>query len=240
MDQTAPAATTLGVPDTREQEMPDTAWDSRESRRSGNRAVVAGCLLAAAAAAAVGVALLTGGDDTPAPAPITPPATSSSSPAPAPTVSTPATPQDVAAEAAKARYLDYLRVTDQVADSGFIDPAAWSTVAIDPESGVLLQGAQQNQRDGISTTSDTEVLSLSVKSVDLDPPGDYPSVRLLACLDVSRNTAVNAAGESVRDPNFPDRLRSEAVVKNIPPEAFTDGRRPGWYVAEVVQRGEPC
>jgi hypothetical protein len=111
MDQTAPAATTLGAPDTREQEMPDTAWDSRESRRGGNRAVVAGCLLAAAAAAAVGVALLTGGDDTPAPAPTTPPATSSSSPAPAPTVSTPATPQDVAAEAAKARYLDYLRVT---------------------------------------------------------------------------------------------------------------------------------
>ena len=131
-------------------------------------------------------------------------------------------------------------MTDQVADSGFIDPAAWNTVAIDPESGVLLQGAQQNQRDGIRTTSDTEVLSLSVKSVDLDPPGDYPSVRLLACLDVSRNTAVNAAGESVRDPNFPDRLRSEAVVRNIPPDAFTDGRRPGWYVAEVVQRGEPC
>ncbi len=100
-------------------------------------------------------------------------------------------------------------------------PEAWAQVALDE-----LEAAG--------------VRALSVQSVDLDPPGDYPSVRLLACLDVSRNTAVNAAGESVRDPNFPDRLRSEAVVKNIPPDAFTDGRRPGWYVAEVVQRGEPC
>ena len=240
MDQTAPAATTLGAPDTREQEMPDTAWDSGRSRRGGNRAVVAGCLLAAAAAAAVGVALLTGGDDTPAPAPTTPLASTTSSPAPAPTVSTQAPPEDLAAEAAKARYLEYVRVTGQVANGGYTDLAAYDTVAIDPETGVLLLGARQDLRDGITGRSDTKVLSLSVQAVDLNPPGDYPSVRLLACLDVSRNTAVNAAGESVRDPNFPDRLRSEAVVKRIPPDAFTDGRRPGWYVADVVQRGEPC
>jgi hypothetical protein len=240
MDPTAPAAPTLGAPDTREQQMPDTNWDSGKSRRGRHRAVMAGCFLAAAAAAAVGVALLTGGDDTPRAAPTTPPAPVTSSPAPAPTVSTPPTPEDVAAEAAKARYLDYLRVTDQVADSGFIDPAAWNTVAIDPESGLLLLSAQQNQQDGITTTSDTEVLSLTVQSVDLDPPGDYPSVRLLACLDVSRNTAVNATGESVVPPDFPDRLKSEVVMQNIPPGVFTDGRQPGWYVAEVAQRGEPC
>ena len=42
MDQTAPAPMTLGAPDTREQEMPDTAWASGKSRRGGNRAVVAG------------------------------------------------------------------------------------------------------------------------------------------------------------------------------------------------------
>jgi hypothetical protein len=220
--------------------MPDTNWDSGNSRRGRNRAVVAGCFLAAAAAAAVGVALLTGGDDTPRAAPTTPPAPTTSSPTPAPTVSTPATPEDVAAEAAKARYLDYLRVTGQVANGGYTDLAAYNTVAIDPETGVLLLGARQDLRDGITGRSDTKVLSLTVQSVELNPPGDYPSVRLLACLDVSRNTAVNAAGESVRDPNFPDRLRSEVVVKNIPPGAFTDGRRPGWYVAEVVQRGEPC
>ena len=69
MDPRPPAASTLGVPDTREQEMPDTAWDSGKSRRGGNRAVVAGCFLAAAAAATVGVALLTSGDDTPRAAP---------------------------------------------------------------------------------------------------------------------------------------------------------------------------
>src|SRR5688572_19401583 len=97
MDPTTPAAPTLGVPDTREQQMPDTARDSRDSRR-GKRAVVASCFVAAAAAAAVGVSLLTGGDNTPRAAPTAPPATTSSSPAPTPNVSTPATPEDVAAE----------------------------------------------------------------------------------------------------------------------------------------------
>ena len=239
MDPTAPAAAKLGAPDTREQQMPDTDWDTDHSRRGRNRAFVAGCFLAAAAAAAVGVALLTGGDE-PAAAPTTPPASVTLSPAPAPTVSTPPTAEDVAAEQARARYLDYLRVTDQVADSGFIDVAAWNTVAIDPETSVLVRSAQQNQQDGITTTSDTKVLSLTVQSVQLNPPGDYPSVRLLACLDVSRNTAVNAAGESVVSPDFPDRLKSEVVVQNIPAGVFTDSRQPGWYVAEVVQRGEPC
>ena len=239
MDPTAPATPTLGAPDTREQQMPDTDWDSGDSRRGRNRAVVAGCVLAAAAAATVGVALLTGGDE-PAAAPTTPPAPVTSSPAPAPTVSTPPTAEDVAAEAAQARYLDYLRVTDQVANGGYSDLAAYDAVAVDPETGVLLLGARQDLRDGITGNSDTEVLSLTVQSVDLDPPGQYPSVRLLACLDVSRNTAVNAAGESVRAPDFPDRLRSEVVVRDIPSGAFTDGREPGWYVAEVVQRGESC
>ena len=240
MDPTTPAAGTLGAPDTREQQMPDTNWDSADSRRGRNRAVVAGCFLAAAAAAAVGVTLLTGGADEPAAAPTTPPAPNASSPAPAPPVSTPPTAEDVAAEQARARYLGYLKVTGEVADSGAIDLAAWNTVAIDPETSVLVQSARQLQQDGITTSGDTKVLSLTVQSVKLDPPGDYPSVRLLACLDVSRNTAVNAAGESVVSPGFPDRLKSEVVVQNIPAGVFTDGRQPSWYVAEVVQRGEPC
>lgn len=239
MDPTAPAAPTMGATDTREQHMPDTDH-SGDSRRGRNRAYVAGCLIAAVAAAAVGVALLTGGDDTPQAAPTTPPAPVTSSPAPAPTVSTPPTPEDVAAEQAQARYLEYLQVTGEVADSGAIDLAAWGTVAIDPHTGVLVQDARQLQQDGITTSGDTTVLSLTVQSVELDPPGDYPLVRLLACLDVSRNTAVNAAGESAQDPNFPDRLKSEVVVQNIPAGVFTDGRQPGWYVAEVVQRGESC
>ncbi len=47
-----------------------------------------------------------------------------------------------------------------------------------------------------------------------------------------------ATGQSVVSPDRPDRLKSEVVVRNIPPGAFTDGRQPGWYVAEVTQRGE--
>lgn len=234
MDPTAQAASTMAATDTWEQQMPSTDPD-----RGRNRAFVAGCLVAAVVAAVGGVVLLTGGSDTPEAVPTTPSAPITSSPAPSPTVSVPPKPEDIAAEQAQARYLDYLRVTDHVAKAGYVDLAPFDTVAIDPENAVLLQTAEQQA--GITTTGDTEVVSLTVQSVELDPPGEYPSVRLLACLDVSGITAVDAAtGESVVSPDRPDRLRSEAVVRNIPPGAFTDGRQPGWYVAEVVQRGEPC
>jgi hypothetical protein len=210
---------------------------STDAHRGRNRAYVAGCLVAAVAAAVLGVALLIGGDDTPMAAPTSAPSVTSS-PAPTPTVSTSPTPEDVAAEQAKARYLEYLRVSDQVANGGYTDLELYDTVAIDPESGVLLQAAAQLSE--LTTGGEVEVVSLTVLSVDLDPPGEYPSVRLLACLDVSQLTAVNSAGESAVSPDRPNLLRSEAVVRNIPPGAFSDGREPGWYVAEVEQRGEPC
>ena len=234
MDRTVPTGATLDATDTREHQMPST-----DPHRGRNRAYVAGCLLAAVAAAVGGVALLTGGNVESEAAPTTPPP-ATSSPAPSPTVSTAPTPEDVAAEQAKARYLEYLRVTDQVANGGHTDLAAYDAVAIDPETGVLLQGAAQ-RAGKITTTGETGVVSLTVQSVELDPPGDYPSVRLLACLNVSQVTAVDAAtGEPAAPPDFPDQITSEVLVQNIPPGAFTDGREPGWYVADVVQRGEPC
>jgi hypothetical protein len=233
MDRTTQTAPTLGATDAPEQQMSST-----EPHRGRHRAYVTACLVAAVGAAAVGVVLLTGGDGTPQAAPTTPPAPVTSSPAPSPTVSVPPTPEDLAAEQAKARYLDYLRVTREVAQAGYVDLAAYDAVAIDPHTGVLLRSAQQNA--GLRSTGDAEVVSLTVQSVDLDPPGEYPSVRLLACLDVSQVDVLDATGKSVITPDRVNRFRSEAVVQNIPEGAFSDGREPGWYVAEVAQRGEPC
>lgn len=238
MDSTAQEAPTLGATDLREQQMPSTA-PHRDRNRNRNRAYVAGCLVAALAAAAVGVALLTGGDDTPEAVPAPPPPSAASSPAPSPVVTAPPTPESIAAEAAQAKYREYLQVKDEVGNAGYVDLARFDTVAIDPENIVLARTAESYE--GITTTGEVKVASLTVQSVELDPPGDYPFVRLLACLDVSGTTAVDATtGESVVPANFPDLLKSEVVVRNVPPGAFADGRQPGWYVAEVEQRGEPC
>ncbi len=209
-----------------------------DSHRGRNRAYVAGCLIAAVAAVVGGVALLTGGDDGKSVAAPTAPPPVTSSAAPTPTISTPPKPEDVAAEQAKARYLEYLRVTREVAQGGYTNLAAYDAVAIDPHTGVLLQSAAQNA--GHRSTGDVEVVSLTVQSVDLDPPGAYPSVRLLACLDVSQVDLLDAAGNSMVSPDRVEQFRSEAIVQNIPAGAFTDGREAGWYVAEVEQRGEPC
>ena len=210
---------------------------STDAHRGPNRAYIAGCLIAAVTVAVGGVALFTGGDETPVAAPTTP-APVTSSPAPAPTVSTPPKPEDVASEQAQARYKDYLRVTRQVSQGGYNDLAAYDAVAIDPHTGVLLRSAQQNE--GLRSTGDAKVVSLTVQSVDLNPPGEYPLVRLLVCLDVSQVDVLDAAGKSVVTPDRVERFRSEAAVQNIPEGVFADGREPGWYVAEVIQRGEPC
>jgi hypothetical protein len=237
----------MGSTDTREPEMslteqtPQSEPVQRHGRSSGERLVIAvSVVVTALAIAGIGYLALRDGEPDPPPPPSPSTAIEPSAEPESPEPPSAANAEDLAAEAAQARYLEYLRVTAQVADSGLIDLAAWNTVAIDPQTGVLLLSAEQNQRNGITTSNDTEVLSLAVQAVDLDPPGAFPSVRLLACLDVSRNTAVNAAGDSVVSPAFPDRLRSEVVVRDVAPGSFTDGRKPGWYVAEVVQRGEPC
>jgi hypothetical protein len=204
-------------------------------RRRRERVFIAVCA-AITVAALLGLVLLVTGDDEPtatSPAPTT--AATSTPPSASPT---PATPEDLAAEQAQVRYLEFVQVSDQVAQGGYDDPERYETVAIDPHETQLQIGARRfaDQR----STGETEVVSIAVQSVQLDPEGSYPSVTLLACLDVSQVSVVNAAGESVVSPGRLDRLRSQAVLQRIPPGVFTDGREPGWYVAEVVQRGEPC
>jgi hypothetical protein len=247
MDSSRSAGPTMTATDTRENGMSLTepprstgvATEPPQRGRGERLAVIAGIVVTVVALTGIGFVLLGdgNGDGQPAPPAPTPAAQATTAPTVEPP---PQTPADIAAAGAQERYLDYLRVTDQVANGGHTDLAAYDTIAIDPETGVLLQGAAQ-RAGKITTTGETRVVSLTVQSVELDPPGDYPSVRLLACLDVSQLTAVDAAtGEPVAPPDFPDRIKSEVLVQDIPPGAFTDGRQPGWYVAEVVQRGEPC
>ena len=230
MDPTTPEAPTLSGSETQEPPMPSAA-------PSRPRAYVAGCLVAAVVATAGGVALLTDDDD-PNAALTPPPASTTASMAPVPTVSAPPKPEDLAVAAAKTRYQDYLRVTQQVAQGGYKSIELYDSVAVSPETSVLLQVAEQQAM--IGTSGAIKVLSLTAQSVTLDPTGEYPSVRLLACLDVSQVTATDATGKSLVPADRPGRLKSEAVVQNIPPGAFTDGRQPGWYVAEIEQRGDSC
>lgn len=205
-------------------------------RRRRERAFIAACAAVAVVAVIGTVLLLTGGDQdttgSDSPPSVAPTSDSPDTPAPA-------TPQDLAAEAARERYTEYLEVTDQVAQDGYADPERFRSVAVDPELTQLFLTARRLA--GVRTTGDTEVASLTVQSVELDAADSYPTVRLLACLDVSKVTAVDANGESVIAADRLDRTRSEVVLQDVPPGAFPDDpNRAGWYVSELVQRGEPC
>jgi hypothetical protein len=235
---------TLAAPDTPEQGMsvPQHASDTEPStRRRRERNFVLACAAVTVAAITGLVLLLTGDDEratTPPPSSIEPSNDSASSP--------PAqmTPEDLAAEEAKSRYLEYTRVEDLIGKSGYENPELYDSVLIDPLN-TQFKLAARRAPEGQRTTGDVEVVSLTVLAVELsdDPVRRYPEVRLQACLDVSGTDALDADGNSIVAPGRLDRIKSEAVLQKIPPEAFAsvgDDRPSGWYVVELVQRGEPC
>lgn len=233
MDPTAPEAPTMGATDTLEQQMPST--DPHPGR---NRAYIVGCLVAAVVAAGGGVVLLTGGHDKPAAAPTNPPAPIATTPAPAPTVSVPPKPADVAATSAKAKYLQYVQVNDQVAHDGYKNLALYDAVAIDPERTELASTARKLA--GIRSSGNTQVASLEVQSVKLtsNSAKAFSEVRLHSCLDVRQVKAFRADGTSAITANRLPRITVDALVQLIPAKALAGTGRPGgWYVSRTETPG---
>lgn len=199
------------------------------SRRG--RAYVAGCLAAAVVAAVGGVVLLTGGDDKPAA--ISAPKATTSAPTPSPIISTPLAPTDAAAEAAKAAYLEYVRVDDLVAQGGYKNLRPYDTIAISPERTDLVLVARRSA--GERRVGANKVDALDVKDVSLSHNVKiYPRVQLLACLDVSGTDVLDARGRSLISSKRLPRVKVSVVVQQIPAAAFTgSGRKAGWYVSNV-------
>lgn len=233
MDQTAQTTPTMGATDAPEQHMPST-----DPHRGRNRAYVAVCLVAALIAAVVGAVLLTGGNDKPTAGPTTPPAPSATSPAPSPTVTSAPTPEDVAAAAAKAKYLEYLRVDDAVAQGGYTNLTPYDGVAVSPERSDLAVAAARLA--GIRTTGSTVVASLGVQSVKLttNPAESFSEVRLVGCLDVTGVKAFRADGTSAVTADRLPRTTVNVVVQMVPATALEGTGRPeGWYVSKVEYPG---
>ena len=243
MDRSRPPGPTMPRTDPRENGMsltqhpPDNRGSNGLTRSRGERLVViAGIVVTVLALGGIAFLLL-GDDDAEQPDWPTsrPAAQATTEPTGEPA---PQTPADVAAAEAEERYREYLRIYDGIAAGGFTDLEPYRTVAIDPHLAELFLSARRLA--GIRSTGSTEVASLAVQAVDLDPAGDYPLVRLLACLDVSRVTAVDASGQNAVQPDRLNQTRSVVTLQNIPAEAFKDGRPAGWYVAQLEQPGEPC
>jgi len=227
VDPTAMEATTTGG--TREQQIPST-----DPHRGRGRGYVAGYLVSAVLAAVGGVALLTGGDGKPEAVPAPPPTAVASSPAPSLTASLPPKPQDVAATVAKAKYLEYVRVHDQVGQGGYKNLTLYDVVAVSPERTDLALEARRSA--GIRTTGSSKVATLSVQSVKLttDPHRTFSEVGLTGCLDVRGVKAFKADGSSAIAATRLPRISFTALVQMVPASAFTDGRTGGWYVAKVA------
>lgn len=153
------------------------------------------------------------------------------------------TPEDLAAEAAEARYREFLMVDDSVGQAGFTSSAPYDTVTVTPERLVReTQFRQARQAVGVGgrQVGNQELASLSVTSVDLTPePGGYPTVVLQACVDVSGIDVVDRSGKSLVVPERIDRAKSTVTMYEYAP-GTRGAERGGWYVYEATSKAEPC
>lgn len=194
-------------------------------------AVVLGALIA--------LFVITQDDDDVVPAPTattTAPTATTTAPSPSASSSTttePPTPEAAAIASAEAVYRDYLRVSGEIATAGDGDAAALEAVAIGEELSEAKVAVENYNLAGITQVGQLGVASLEPQSVSLaSEDGAVPEVILDACLDLTEYDVVQD-GESVLDPNAPDRAASIVTVRN-----YAD--RGGWLVARVAAEGASC
>ncbi len=248
MDRFHPAGRTLAATDSRERAMSLDEHPAQTGhspgrppgRGRGERLVItAGVLITLLSVIGI-LAILTSGDDNDKrpTAPPRPSAPAMTSPAPEPVISVPPKPEDVAADAAKATFLEYVRVRDQVAQGGYENLELYDAVAIDPERTELALEARRTA--AVRATGDSEVATLGVESVELttDPERSYSEVRLRGCLDVQQVEAFKADGTTAVTATRLPRIAFNVLVQEIPASAFNEpGRAGGWYVAKVEYPG---
>lgn len=215
----------------------DTNPDLPRGSSSSQRLVIALSILVTVLAVA-GIAYLVLGGDEPAAAP-PPPAAVEKPVVTAPVEPAEQTPEDLAAAEAQERYREFQQVRDQIGQAGFEDSAPYDTVLVSPQRGMQeVEFRQFQQLPDARVVGSTEIVSLSVTSVDLDAePGGYPTVVLRACLDVSGVDVVDGSGASLVAPGRVDRTVSDVTLYRL--EA-TEARPAGWYITQATSRAEPC
>jgi hypothetical protein len=198
-------------------------------RRRERLTVIAGVLVTVLAIAGIGV-IVAGEDEQPAVLPSAVPSVAPSvAPSAAPAVQT---PQDLLAAEAKAAYVNFVRVDDEIGQGGYDDPARYAEVAITPERDQLIKEARQF--DDVRQIGNTSVVSMTVQDVVVGDGAIRPKVKLLVCRDVSGVDGVGADGRSVVPADRQVRNAAEVLLERFEP-GTKGAERGGFYVAEVKQ-----
>ena len=155
-------------------------------------------LLALAVAGAIGVSGCSGGD-APTPAPGSSSTTATVS-APTPSPSSSLTPQQQAAEEAKAAYADYRKTLDAVFQRGGTNAREdLAKVATNGQLTFLLDEAAQFASQHVRQVGSATVKSVRVHDIYLKK-SKLPQVLLRVCTDATTEDAVDRSGRSVRKP----------------------------------------
>jgi hypothetical protein len=128
-----------------------------------------------------------------------PPPTTSSTTATVPGPSASLTPEQQAAEEAKAALLSYHEAVDSVYQAGGQDPdKRLAEVAVGKQLDFLTQDAARLRKNHWRQVGSTLVKNLGVESVQLSATSQ---VVLNLCLDASKTDGVDAEGKSIREPD---------------------------------------
>ena len=245
MDTPRPPRQTMAATDSSErgmsltQQPTPTPLDPKSKRGRGERlGIMVAAVITALCIAGIAF-IVTNNDKTPAQPQTGPPAPAPSTAAPS-VQPAPPTAADLAAAAAQERYREYLRVRDEVGQSGFTSPIPYDAVAVPPERVDRRIETVNSAQEGLRAIGSLKLASLTTTSVDLAAvPGSYPTVTLQACLDVSGIDVVDRSGKSVVLSERVERSKSTVTMNRYEP-GTAGAEAGGWFVYDATSKGEAC
>jgi len=158
------------------------------------------------------------------------------------TSTTPASPSEVAADDATQLLREYFAVLDHVRQDPSVTLSELAKVAIGIELEAEKHLVTSERSQNLHQTGTTEILKLTVQSVNLDnsdpAAGKVPTASIDVCWDVSGADMVDQDGKSVVSPSRPDRGWTRYLVANYHWKADQSG---GWRVSSGQDlKQAPC
>jgi hypothetical protein len=167
---------------------------------------------------------------------------SPSSSTPSPPSSTPQTASEMASEAAAVVARNYFAEVDTLRQHPGRPLDSLKSVATSVELSAQQRLLQSQRRRGLRQVGDTDLVEVTVQSVNLDnsdpQAGKVPTVQVDVCWDVTKVDVVDRSGESVVSPSRPDTGWIRLAVANY---QWSSDPKDGWRVASSQDLEQtPC
>ena len=156
------------------------------------------------------------------------------------------TPEEVAVADAQTAVTAFVATSDELWSSAEADLTRLAEVAAEPVLSQLTASIEEHRVEGNQRSGAREAVQFEVTNVQLAGPIDLEgggtgatglSVSLTACVDLSTIEIVDADGNSLENPDAPDRRRYLYFAANRTPDDASGWRV--WFEQPETEQGSP-